>query len=512
MAFAIPAGSTAEAARGQDGGSGHRAMTDASALANQLDRLGEARVLVVGDVMLDRYVYGTVERISPEAPIPVLRIERDEAMLGGAGNVLRNLGALGARATLVAVVGDDPPGAEIAALIDAEPRARATLLTVPGRRTTVKTRHVAGGQQLFRTDLESVEPLDGELAERLLASVESALDEHDAVVLSDYAKGVLSEAALEPVIARVRERGKPLVADPKSRDFGRYRGVSLLTPNRAELAAATGLSCVSDDEVAAAARRVIERHGVDAVLVTLSERGMSLISNDGAALRLEAEAREVFDVTGAGDSVVAALAAALAAGFPLAAAVRLANLAGGLAVAKLGTAVVHRDELAGALHAEDMKSTEAKICTLGMARERVARWRHRGERVGFTNGCFDLIHPGHVSLLTQAKGACDRLVVGLNSDESVRRLKGDKRPIQSEGARAAVLASLGMVDAVVIFAEDTPLELIRALRPDVLVKGADYALAEVVGAELVQAYGGDVLLADIVPGHSTTGTIAKLVG
>ncbi len=487
-------------------------MTETSALANQLDRLSHGAVLVLGDVMLDRYRYGSVDRISPEAPIPVLRSDREETMLGGAGNVVRNVTALGASATLVSVIGDDGAGAEIAALLEAQRRAGSRLLTVPGRRTTTKVRYVAAGQQLFRADHETVEPIPEDAAERLLAAFDSCLPEHDVVVLSDYAKGVLTEAVLSEVIARARASDKAVVADPKGRDWERYRGVSLITPNRAELAVATGMACDSDAEIAAAARQAIARHGIDAMLVTLSERGMTLVGGDGEALRLAAEAREVFDVSGAGDSVVGALAAALGADLPLTDAARLANLAGAIAVGKLGTAVVYPAELAAALQARERRGFEAKIGTLDMALERVRQWRHRNRRIGFTNGCFDLIHPGHVSLLTQAKGACDRLIVGLNSDESVRRLKGERRPVQAESARAAVLASLAMVDLVVSFTEDTPLELVRALRPDVLVKGADYRLDQVVGAELVQGYGGEVLLVELTPGHSTSETIAKLVG
>ncbi len=487
-------------------------MHDASALANRIDGLSQGRVLVLGDVMLDRYVYGSVDRVSPEAPIPIVLTEREEPMLGGAGNVARNLAALGASTTLVGVTGDDGAGEEVQALLAAEPRARSRLVTEPGRRTTVKTRYIAAGQQLFRADRESVEPIASVTARRVLAAVDEALPEHHVLVLSDYAKGVLGDAVLATVVARAREGGKPVIADPKIADFGRYSGVSLLTPNRAELAAATGRACTSDAEVFGAAKEVIERHGIGAVLVTLSERGMALVTAEGEATRLEAEAREVFDVSGAGDTVVATLASALAVGLPLAAAAQLANLAGGIAVGKLGTAVVHPAELAAALHARDMRSADVKICTLEMAAERIAQWRRRGARVGFTNGCFDLIHPGHVALLSQAKAACDRLVVGLNSDASVRRLKGERRPIQNEAARAAVLASLATVDAVVVFAEDTPIEVIEALRPEVLVKGADYTLEQVVGADLVQGYGGKVLLAELEPGHSTSGTIAKLVG
>ena len=487
-------------------------MSELGSLASQLDGLSRARALVVGDVMLDRYLHGAVDRVSAEAPIPIVRVEREERMLGGAGNVVRNLLALGARATLVAVKGDDDAGGEIAALLAELAEADSRVLTVPGRRTTVKTRYVAAGQQLFRADRETTEPIDAEIAERVLEALDDALPDSDVVVLSDYAKGVLSDAVLSAVIERARAIGKPVIADPKSRDFGRYRGASVLTPNRAELEAATLMACESDDELAAAAREVIESSGVEAVLVTMSERGMTLFSADGAAARLEAEGREVFDVSGAGDTVTATLSAALASGLPLLAAARLANVAAGIAVGKLGTAVTLRAELADALLMGELRSSGAKICTLDMALERAGKWRHRGGRIGFTNGCFDLIHPGHISLLGQAKAACDWLVVGLNSDDSVRRLKGERRPLQNQAARAAVLASLEMVDAVVIFAEDTPMALIGALRPEVLVKGADYTLDQVVGADLVRGYGGKVLLAEIEPGHSTSGTIAKLVG
>ncbi|MBI4185131.1 MAG: D-glycero-beta-D-manno-heptose-7-phosphate kinase [Proteobacteria bacterium] len=488
-------------------------MTDHSTLAAHLERLAGGRVLCVGDVMLDRYLSGEVERISPEAPVPVLKVAAEEAMLGGAGNVVRNLSALGAEAVFAAVVGDDAAGREVAALLAGARGIEARLVVEKGRMTGIKTRLIAASQHLLRADRETLAPIAGRTRGALMRAVAEALPGVGVMVLSDYGKGVLGAPLTRALIAAAREAGKRVIVDPKGSDYRRYRGASVITPNRRELAAATGLATGSDEEVAAASRRLMERIGVDAVLATRGGDGMTLVVGAGrreTVRHLRAEAREVFDVSGAGDTVVATLAAALAAGVPLADAARLANVAAGIVVGKVGTAVAHPDELVHALHARDLLTGEAKVMALAPAVERLATWRRSGLKVGFTNGCFDLLHPGHVSLLAQARAACDRLVVGLNSDASVARLKGRGRPIQGEAARAAVLASLATVDLVVIFAEDTPIRLIEALRPDVLVKGSDYRLDEVVGGDLVRSYGGRVLLAELVAGHSTSATIARM--
>ncbi len=486
-------------------------MTDHKVLAH-LDAFPQARVLCCGDLMLDRYVYGAVDRVSPEAPIPVVRVGRESAMMGGVGNVARNVAALGGQAQLVAVTGHDEAARVLADLVDGEPAIAARLVVDSERQTTEKTRYVAAGQQLLRADREDLRPLSGGALAALEEACGEALESAGVVVLSDYAKGTLGEAFLAEVMARAGRAGKPVIADPKSENFTRYRGATLLTPNRRELAAATGSPCDTDDDVTVAGLRVIRDCGVEGVLVTRSEQGMTLVRADRAPLHFGARAREIFDVSGAGDTVVATLATAIAAGAPMEDAAELANLAAGIVVGKVGTATVGADELLDAFHISELLDTERKIVSLGAALEQVERWRQRGLRVGFTNGCFDLVHPGHVSLLNQARAACDRLIVGLNSDESVRRLKGSSRPVQGETARATVLASLGMVDMVVIFSEDTPMRLLEAIRPEVLVKGADYSIDEVVGAGLVQGYGGRVVLADLVSGHSTTGTIAKLTG
>jgi D-beta-D-heptose 7-phosphate kinase/D-beta-D-heptose 1-phosphate adenosyltransferase len=484
-------------------------MADNSELLPYVDRLKTARVLCIGDVMLDHYVYGQVERVSPEAPIPVLWIEREMKTLGGAGNVLRNLRALGAAASFISVVGNDEAGREIGRLVEAQDGAEAHVLVQPQRTTTVKTRYIAGNQQLLRADRESAIPLDPYIREDMLRLARELVADHSVVVISDYAKGVLTEGVALEIIRAAREAGAHVIVDPKGGDHIRYRGADLIKPNRRELAHATGMPVETDDEIIAASRALIERCGFNAVLASLGAEGSLLIAADGAAHIQRAEVREVFDVSGAGDTIVATVAAALAVGVALTDAARLGNFAAGIVVGKIGTAVVYASELTAALNGRDRHDAD-KVVPRSHALDLVARWRRRGLKVGFTNGCFDLLHPGHVALLGQAKAGCDRLVVGLNSDASTARLKGPRRPIQSETERAAVLASLAAVDLIVVFEEDTPMELIRDIRPQLLVKGDDYRLDEVVGADFVKHAGGEVLLVKVVPGYSTTATIARL--
>ena len=485
---------------------------DRAALLSLVEAIPNARVLCVGDIMLDHFYSGTVDRISPEAPVPVLLLDADSerTMLGGVGNVVRNVRGLGARAAITTVVGDDVEGTHVAELIrglDVDPTA---IERDRGRRTSVKRRYMTGSHQLLRTDQETAIPLDANHRDALVSHVKHRISDQDVLVLSDYGKGVLADGVAETLIRVARDAGKPVIVDPKGRDYRVYDGADVITPNRRELAEASGMPTVRPADVIAATRQLIDRHRFGAVLATLGGDGMVLAPADGHDQHLAVTAREVFDVSGAGDTVVAALAAALAAGGDLYRAAALANVAAGIVVGKVGTAVAYADDLIRALHHEDLSDAEAKVLNMRPAGDRVAKWRRGGLKVGFTNGCFDLLHPGHVSLLAQARAACDKLVVGLNTDASVRRLKGDGRPVQGETARATVLASLATVDMVVPFGEDTPLALIEALRPDVLVKGADYTIETVVGADTVQKYGGRVVLARLEPGHSTTATIARM--
>jgi D-beta-D-heptose 7-phosphate kinase/D-beta-D-heptose 1-phosphate adenosyltransferase len=484
-------------------------MTDISEISALVGRMSAARILCIGDLMLDRFVTGTVDRVSPEAPIPVLEVKDEAAMIGGAGNVVRNLVAFGAVADLVAVVGDDSAGKELEARLGETSGATAKLVRAANRCTTIKTRFMTGGQQLLRADYEAEGQLSETDSAALLAHASEAMSACGAVILSDYGKGVLGPQMIADLIALATDAGKAVIVDPKGNDYGIYRGATLVTPNRNELRQASGMPVDNDELVVAACREIIRSCGIGGVLATRSEEGMTLVQEQ-TVHHLPARAQAVFDVSGAGDTVAAAMAAALALGASAADAAHLANTAAGVAVGKVGTAAAYASEILAALNEAEFMTGEAKVATLVSARDRVEAWRRQGRRIGFTNGCFDLLHPGHISLLTQARRACDVLIVGLNSDESVRRLKGAGRPAQSESGRAAVLASLMPVDMVVVFAEDTPLDLIKTLRPDVLVKGQDYKPDEVVGGAEVQSWGGKLVLAEIMDGHSTTETLRRL--
>jgi D-beta-D-heptose 7-phosphate kinase/D-beta-D-heptose 1-phosphate adenosyltransferase len=478
-------------------------------LANYVKQLSRASVLVVGDAMLDRYVYGEVSRISPEAPVPILTVTREVAMPGGAGNVVRNLIALEGAAAFVSVVGDDQAGSDLTGLIGGQQGVEPWLLVQGGRTTTLKTRYIAQGQHLIRADREETIALPEKLAERLVRIATDAMAATSITVLSDYRKGVLGADVAQRLIAAAKSLGRPVIVDPKGTDYSRYEGADVVTPNRRELAEATGLSLTTEASIVAAAQVLLQRHGFGAVLVTRAEDGMSLVTNE-AVRHYPGEAREVFDVSGAGDTVVATLAAAMAVQVPLFEAARLANIAGGIVVGKVGTAVARPNEILAAI--TPVTGALRKVVTPADAAEAAERWRTRGYKVGFTNGCFDLLHPGHVHLLEQCRAMCDRLIVGMNSDDSVKRLKGPTRPVQPEAARAAVLASLASVDLVCMFEDDTPLNTLTLIKPDLLIKGADYTRETVVGADEVESWGGKVALAELLPGHSTTATLARLRG
>lgn len=479
-----------------------------SPLAAVIENFPAARVLCVGDVMLDRFIHGAVERISPEAPIPVLSIHHESTMPGGAGNVVRNLSALGVNCGFITVVGDDKTGAELMRMVAFETGVAPFMLVETGRMTTQKTRYIAGNQQMLRADRETRMALKPSTEEQIIGLLREEIPGHDIIILSDYGKGVLTDAVTRAAIDSAAQHGKRVVVDPKTRDFSKYRGAFLVSPNLAELTQASATELHGDAEISRAAHALLSAHALTSLLVTRGRDGMSLITHDAPPLHIPAHAREVFDVSGAGDTVIATLSAALAVDASLADATQLANIAAGIVVGKVGTAAIYPTDLKNAL--ADVGTPASKILSLPAAVEQVAIWRRSGLKTGFTNGCFDLMHPGHVSLLEEAKKRCDRLVVGLNSDASVRRLKGETRPVTTETARATLLAALSVVDAVVIFEEDTPLHLLEQLRPDILYKGADYTRDQVVGADLVASYGGEIILIPLQPGHSTTGILAKI--
>ncbi|HEY5339124.1 MAG TPA: D-glycero-beta-D-manno-heptose-7-phosphate kinase [Rhizomicrobium sp.] len=473
-----------------------------------VEQFPDARILCVGDVMVDRFEYGSIARISPESPVPVLLTGKSQSCPGGAANVARNIAALGGHCSLLSVVGDDEAGRVLKADLAEVDNIRAAFVTSSQRRTTEKRRFVAQGQQVLRVDSEDTGAISPEDSERLMALISEQMNGHNVLVLSDYAKGVLTDAIVHHAIKLARDKGLQIVVDPKSRDLARYRGANVITPNAREVAASTGIEPTGDDAAADAARQAMEQPGIDAVLLTRAEKGMTLVQRGKAPVHIASDVREVFDVAGAGDTVVATLALALGAGGDLVAAARLANLAAGIAVGRRGTSTVSQSDLLDALSAR-AGSGAAKVLNLANLKTRVETWKHDGLKVGFTNGCFDILHLGHIRLLEFSKNHCDRLIVALNSDASVRRLKGAGRPINGETDRAEILAALAMADAVIVFDQDTPQDVIEAIAPDVLVKGADYAIEQIVGAEFVTARGGAVLRFALVPDKSSTNVLKK---
>jgi D-beta-D-heptose 7-phosphate kinase/D-beta-D-heptose 1-phosphate adenosyltransferase len=476
-----------------------------------LTDLGNQTVLCIGDLMLDEFVYGDVTRISPEAPTPVIAVKRTEVMVGGAGNVARNLVSLGARCIFVGVVGDDDAGAALTKALTTNALIEFELVIDPARQTTRKVRFVSEhhSTHLLRADWESAGPINAAAEDALIAHAIKAMPGAGSVVLSDYAKGALTPRVIRAIIDAANKLGKPVIVDPKGRDYSIYRGATLITPNRQELAEATGTAARSDDEVADAAIGLARALNAKAVLVTRSEDGMTLVT-DGAPIHVPAYPVRVRDVSGAGDTVVAVLSAMLAMKADFESAMRAANAAAAVVVGKRGTATLSVAELRSRiLPAASLAPEEKIVFDWALLDEYLDGWRKDGLRIGFTNGCFDLLHPGHVKLLAAARAACDRLVVGLNGDASVTRLKGEGRPVQNVQSRAEVLAALAAVDLVVVFDEDTPKNLIAQVKPTILVKGSDYKREDVVGHDIVEALGGSVVLIDLVPGQSTTSIVQR---
>ena len=481
-------------------------QSDLSTLLSALERYPQLTIWVVGDLMLDEYVIGAVDRVSPEAPVPVVRVRETEHRLGGAANVARQVAALGAKVSLVGTIGTDDAGDDLLRLCAASRIDTHGVVRTAHRRTTRKLRVLGHSQQLLRMDWEDSSPCDATVGTQMLVAL--GAETPDAVILSDYAKGVLTPQ----IIAAITQRaGKvPVVVDPKSREFTRYRGATTVTPNLRELEIASGTSLDPTDteSVAAAARPLIAAAGLSSMVVTLSEHGMLVVPAEGQPSAVPASRREVFDVTGAGDTAIAVLTLSLAAGTSLHAAAQLANAAAGVSVGQVGAVAVDADSIRSELTA----SPQSKVLTRSELAARAASWRIAGKRIVFTNGCYDLLHAGHLSLLHGAAKLGDVLVLAINSDASVRRLKGPERPLVPEGERAALLAALACVDAVTVFDEDTPLATIEAVRPHILVKGADYTADQVVGREIVEANGGRVALVPLLPQRSTTALVERIKG
>lgn len=464
----------------------------------------QAQVLVIGDIMLDRYWHGATGRVSPEAPVPVVQVQQTEDRPGGAANVALNIAALGGGVSLLGLVGDDEAALALEQRLQAA-RVHCGLARVATHPTITKLRVISRHQQLLRMDFE--QPFSAQDSAVLAGHAEPLLGHVAVVVLSDYNKGALLDAPR--LIAAARAAGKPVLVDPKGHDFSRYRGATLLTPNLHEFEVVAG-RCADEAALVQKGQQLMRELDLQALLVTRGEHGMTLLQRDQPQeWHLPAQAREVFDVTGAGDTVIATLAAALAAGMPLSDAVALANIAAGIVVGKLGTATVSGPELRRAV--QGTHGAGRGVMTEAQLQMALDDARSHGEKIVFTNGCFDLLHPGHVAYLEEARKLGDRLVVAVNADDSVKRLKGEGRPVQPVESRMAVLAGLEAVDWVVPFADDTPERLLALLKPDVLVKGGDYTPAQVVGAPIVQAYGGCVRVLSFVDNCSTTSIVERIL-
>ena len=466
-----------------------------------LDSIRTSSIVIVGDLMLDEYIIGDSRRISPEAPEPVIEEKRREYVPGGAANVAVNVTALGGTARLIGMVGKDSDGAMFRSTLSEKGVGDGSVFPVGNRPTTRKTRLIARGNQVLRVDHESVESIESDMEQRFIETVADSPEE--VVVISDYAKGVVTPG----LVAGVVKTGKRIVVDPKSADFSRYAGVDLITPNFSELCRAAGTESLSLSEIEPAARGLMARHDITSMLITLGADGMLLIEGDEPATHIHTRAREVYDVTGAGDTVIACITAAIAAGAPLINACHLATFAAGIVVGKHRTATATPAEILAYAFGP---TTADKIMDRQSIAARVEELKRAGRRIVFTNGCFDLLHIGHITYLNDARALGDILVVGLNTDASVRRLKGQKRPIIPEEERSHVLAALESVDFVVLFDEDTPLELIRAVKPDILAKGADYTREGVVGYDVVESYGGKVRLIPLVDNTSTSSIIERI--
>lgn len=491
-------------------------------LADLVNRLGTPSILVLGDLMLDRYVWGDAERISQEAPVILLCAQKREERLGGASSVAMMLRSLGARVHLAGVVGKDSDGERVRGLLLDQGIDAELVLTDSDRPTTVKERYIGKAQhkhpqQIIRVDYEVRDHLSKSMEDKLSGMIMQRLGGYDIVLISDYDKGVCTPGLLSTLINGCKARGKRSIADPiRGADYRKYHGVSAMTPNRLEAGLASGRNINTREEALQAATLLRERLDMEAGIITLDKEGMALAHLDGTREVFPTRVRQVYDITGAGDMVMAVLGMALAAGADYPQAIRLANIAGGLEVEKIGVVPVSREEIledlakAGFTGKTESSSGLGKLRTREALTREMEQRRKLGQKVVFTNGCFDVLHAGHVQYLREARAQGDLLVLGVNSDDSVRALKGPKRPVNKEEARLTVLAGLESVDFVTVFGESTPLELIRAIRPDVLVKGADYRKDEVVGGPFVESYGGRVHLANLKNGFSTTTILERL--
>lgn len=475
----------------------------------------QTHILVVGDIMLDRYLWGDVHRISPEAPVPVFHLRKRSTIAGGAGNVVSNLAGLGGKVTVIGICGNDKSGELLNRLLH-NGSVQSYILRDSDRPTITKTRIISNGQQLLRLDDEETFPINSSIQKNLLHLVKQIMPNCNAIILSDYGKGILKAPGIAQSIINLAKRHSiPIMVDPKGKDWERYRGATCITPNTKELEIVYNDKILEKDKLIEAMHLIIDKYNLSWLVVTRGSLGMCLVNKkERTPIFIPSLAREVYDVSGAGDTVIATLSLGVASGMKFPDAANLANIAAGIVVGKVGTQPIDIYELKASIGINKDKFNGKfikKISSLSAALIQVEAWKANGQKIVFTNGCFDLLHPGHIHILNEAKDLGDRLIIGLNSDASVRRLKGPSRPILTEHDRASLLGSLDSVDLVLIFEEDTPEELIKNLEPDILVKGSDYRIQDVVGQEIVKSYGGQVQLIPIMHGYSTTNITKKVL-
>lgn len=476
-----------------------------------LSRFKDRRILVIGDLMIDEYLWGQAERISPEAPVQVVEVQREEFVLGGAGNVANNLAALGAQAAIAGVIGTADDGKRLLERFDDLGVDARGVIPEPGRRTTRKTRVIASSQHVVRIDRETRRHISDSTLDKLGTFVESVVSDMEAVLISDYDKGLLTPSFLNRIINVCRSAGKPVIVDPKGLDFSRYKGATLITPNQKEASLASGVVILGDDTLARAARSLMETTGSDRILITRSQEGMVYFEKNDHSRKIDARSRQVYDVSGAGDTVLSVLGLSLAAGASWEQATVLANAAAGVVVGKVGTATLTVGELEAAIAADagGIILKERKITDLQNLSKEV---RRSGRKIVLTNGCFDLLHAGHIKLFATAKALGDFLIVAIDDDASVRKVKGSERPVIGERERVRVLSALGSVDAVVVFSTERLEDLIDRIRPDILVKGDNYPPEEIVGVDIVEKHGGKLVLIPMDEGYSSAKIIASIRG
>ena len=477
-----------------------------------IERFCRLRVIVIGDIMLDRYIRGEVKRISPEAPVPVLKVSEERLLPGGAANVARNLKSLGASVELFGVTGEDIEGKELLELIKQEGIDTGNIIVDPERPTTTKTRLIAESQQITRVDREEVKPIPDRVMDKLITAISESFkkDKPHGVIISDYGKGVIRKELSQAVIQLARRNGVFVAVDPKGKDFSKYRGTNAITPNQRETEEVCGFPIKDESDLKRAVEILVKQTETDGILITRGKQGISfyVVGNESQVKTIPSDAKEVFDVTGAGDTVVSTFTLAYLSSGSWEDSVKIANTAAGIVVGRLGAATVSSEELLE--HLNNRYTYQRKILRRDTLLLTASQLKSAGKKIVFTNGCFDLFHTGHLHLLEEAKKLGDVLIVAINSDQSVKRLKGAQRPIFDENERAKIIAALGFVDYVVVFEEDTPFELIEELKPDIIVKGGDYTVERVVGRDIVESHGGRVHIIPLLEGVSTSSLIEKI--